>query len=278
MYILQSHGWEAGIRPDLGMNTVFLRYRGEAVLRAPESEDALQAHPCVYGTPLLLPPNRTAGGTFPFGGTRYALPVNDPGGHHIHGSLFRMSFSVLGADSAEISGVFENTGSCFPFPFRMEVLARIGEEGYCQQFRITNTGTLPMPLTFGLHTTFVEKTPLRVPVGQMWERGGDLIPTGRRLTPEPRLAAFCRDFIPDGAPVSGFFTSRGTTARIGSFFYRVSENFDQWTLWNGSGKQGFISIEPQQGAVNALNSGEGLLTLLPGETECYQTCIGRISG
>ena len=64
----------------------------------------------------------------------------------------------------------------------------------------------------------------------------------------------------------------------GSFFYRVSENFDQWILWNGSGKQGFISIEPQQGAVNALNSGEGLLTLLPEETECYQTCIGRISG
>ena len=278
MYILQFQDWEAGIRPDLGMNTVFLRCRGEDILRAPESEDALQAHPCVYGTPLLLPPNRTAGGSFSFGGVRYALPVNDPGGHHIHGELFHADFRVLRAEAGEITGVFENTGDGFPFPFRIEVQARLGAEGYCQQFRITNTGSSPMPLTFGLHTTFVEKSPIRVPVGQLWERDETLIPTGRKLSPEPRLAAFCQNFLPDGAPVSGFFTSRGNTARIGSFFYRVSDNFNQWTLWNGSGNQGFISIEPQQGAVNALNSGEGLLTLLPGETECYQTWIGRISG
>lgn len=39
------------------------------------------------------------------------------------------------------------------------------------------------------------------------------------------------------------------------------------------GDQGFISIEPQCGAVNCLNSGRGRHRLAAGETEAFRTLI-----
>ena len=45
----------------------------------------------------------------------------------------------------------------------------------------------------------------------------------------------------------------------------AAEPFNQWVLWNGDGTQDFICIEPMSGAVNALNSGVGLVQLQPGK-------------
>ena len=47
----------------------------------------------------------------------------------------------------------------------------------------------------------------------------------------------------------------------------AAEPFNQWVLWNGDGTQDFICIEPMSGAVNALNSGVGLVQLQPGEAK-----------
>lgn len=279
MIQLNGLGWQAQLCPDFGMNTVRLLWQGEDILRFPETEEALQSRPCVYGTPILMPANRTEGGCFSFEGRQYRLPINDPAGsHHLHGFLNRTPFTLEAITESSADGYYVNSGAVYPFPFRLDVRVWINEAGYHQQYRITNTGDGPMPLTFGLHTTFLEKAPIRVPLGAQWECSDTHIPTGRKRMPEPRLQAFAEGFTPDGAPVSGFFSSAGTEARIGSFRYQVSGNFDQWILWNGNGKQGFLSVEPQQGAVNALNSGTGLLTLLPGKTETYQTCICPVSG
>ena len=57
--------------------------------------------------------------------------------------------------------------------------------------------------------------------------------------------------------------------------YSVSDNFNQWILWNNDGNQGFISIEPQCGAVNALNSGIGRLDLDPNRCEIFRTIIHK---
>ena len=87
------------------------------------------------------------------------------------------------------------------------------------------------------------------------------------LTPEEenfRIHGF-----PQGKPITGFFTSDGNTAHLGEILYTVSDNFNQWQLWNGDGAKGFISVEPQCGAVNCLNSGHGLLRLHPGQQEIF---------
>lgn len=276
MIHLTYAGWEAQICPEYGMNTVSLTYCGEQILRAPASVDSLKEDACIYGTPMLLPPNRTDGGCFTFEGVRYAMPINDvAGGNHLHGFLNRTAFVLDEVGQSRVTAHYENEGEVFPFRFRMDVLLQLGETGYRQQFSVTNTGDKNMPLTFGIHTNFAEKPFFSAPLGQKWEKTSRHIPTGKRLPLDETEQAICAGTQPNGSAISGFYTSAGCTARIGEFYYHVSENFDQWILWNGGGQQGFIAIEPQCGAVNALNSGAGLKILAPGQTEVFSTCISR---
>lgn len=274
MIQLQYENWKATLCPEYGMNTVSLLYDGEQILRAPESMEEFDRDPCVYGTPVLLPPNRTDGGKFSFGVREYALPINDvAGGNHLHGFLNRTAFVIDRQTESTVNAHYENRGEVFPFDFRMDIAARLDEKGYHQQFRITNTGAEDMPLTFGIHTNFAEKERFFVPLGQRFEKTERHIPTGRLLELDDREKTICAGFSPDGAAISGFYTAAGHTAGIGRMCYRVSPNFDQWVLYNGGGKAGFVSIEPQSGAVNALNSGVGLKILKAGQTEVFETSV-----
>lgn len=274
MIELRFGNWKAKLCPEYGMNTLSLQLAGEEILRAPENMEEFYADPCVYGTPVLLPPNRTDGGKFCFAGREYALPINDTAGNnHLHGFLNRTAFTVDELTESGVKAHYENKGELFPFPFRMEIEAWLDEEGYHQQFSVTNTGEGDMPLTFGIHTNFAEKERFFVPLGQRHEKTERHIPTGKLLPLDDREKKICTGFSPDGSPISAFYTSAGHTAGIGRITYRVSPNFDQWVLYNGGGKAGFVSIEPQSGAVNALNSGLGLKVLKPGQTEVFSTCM-----
>lgn len=274
MITLTYADWAAQICPEYGMNTVSLTYHGEQILRAPASLEQLEEDSCIYGTPILLPPNRTDGGRFTFEGAHYELPVNDvAGGNHLHGFLNRTAFVLDEVGDSFVSAHYENRGELFPFCFRMDVKLWLDETGYHQQFSVTNTGSKNMPLTFGLHTNFAEKPFFSVPLGQRWEKTERHIPTGKLHLLDEKEKAICTGTQPDGSAISGFYTSAGNTAQIGKLYYHVSPNFDQWILWNGGGKAGFVAIEPQCGAVNALNSGVGLKTLATGQTVTFSTCI-----
>ncbi len=274
MIHLNYAGWTAQICPEYGMNTISLTYHSQQILRTPSSPALLEEDACIYGTPMLLPPNRTDGGCFVFEGVRYELPINDAaGGNHLHGFLNRTAFVLDEVGESRVSAHYENAGALFPFCFRMDVKLWLDDKGYHQQFAVTNTGKQNMPLTFGIHTNFAEKDRFFAPLGQRHEKTGRHIPTGKLLPLDEREKAMCTGFAPDGKAISGFYTAAGHTAGIGSFYYHVSPNFDQWILWNGGGKAGFVAIEPQCGAVNALNSGDGLKILAPGQTEVFTTCI-----
>lgn len=274
MIELEFGPWKAALCPEFGMNTISLCLAGEEILRKPKNMEDFYKDPCVYGTPVLLPPNRTDGGKFCFEGREYLLPINDTaGGNHLHGFLNRTAFVIDGQSSSRVTAHYENKGELFPFAFRMEIAAWLDEEGYHQQFSVTNTGAGNMPLTFGIHTNFAEKERFFVPLGQRQEKTDRHIPTGKLLPLDDREKAMCSGFAPDGQPISAFYTSAGHTAGIGRIVYQVSPNFDQWVLYNGGGKAGFVSIEPQSGAVNALNSSVGLKILKPGKTEVFSTLM-----
>lgn len=271
---LRCDPWEAVIAPAMGMNAISLTCNGQPVLRSPGSWEALAADSCVYGTPILLPPNRTAGGAFCFDGREYHLPINEPAFHnHLHGFLHCQQFDVTALSETCVKGVYRNYGAVFPFPFCLEVTTCLTREGLAQEYLITNTGEGDMPLTFGLHTVFAVKMRIQVPIEKRWTVNNCYIPTGELETlTEESLA--CREGTnPNHKLVRGFYTAAGKEAQIDGFRYRVSENFDQWVLWNADGEGGFCAIEPMCGAVNALNSGEGLLRLTPGETVRFATTI-----
>ncbi len=273
---LRAGDWEAEIVPGIGMNTASLTFQGTPVLRSPESPEFLRLDPCVYGTPLLMPPNRTEAGRFSFDGKSYQLPVNETVlGNHLHGLVHSQEFTLVQVQGNMLSGIYENRGEIFPFPFRLEVNCILTEEGYAQEFLFTNTGSSDMPLTFGLHTVFSCPGEIRVPIGKRWTVNSCFIPTGEleELTPENECYRTGTD--PNGKMVRGFYTSCGNEAKIGDFRYRVTPDFDQWVLWNGDGTSGFCAVEPMRGAVNSLNSGVGLLRLKPGETHRFATIIYR---
>lgn len=274
MIELRYGAWEAKLCPEYGMNTVSLRLNGEQLLRAPENMEDFYADPCVYGTPVLLPPNRTDGGRFCFEGKEYVLPINDvAGNNHLHGFLNRTAFVVDDRTENAVKAHYENRDELFPFAFRLDIDAWLDEAGYHQQFSVINTGEGNMPLTFGIHTNFAEKERFFVPLAQRQEKTARHIPTGRLLPLNERETAMVSGFVPDGEAISGFYTSAGHTAGIGRITYRVSEKFDRWVLYNGGGKAGFVSIEPQSGSVNCLNSGDGLKVLAPGSAEVFTTLI-----
>ena len=266
--------WQAEIAPQMGMNTVRLNCDGKAVLRSPDCWQTLVEGSCVYGTPILLPPNRTEGGKFTFDGRTWQLCVNEPAfGNHLHGLVHCQNFAVKEVTGTLVSAVYENRGETFPYPYRMEVICRITEEGYAQEFLITNTGDCDMPVAFGLHTVFAAPDYIQVPIHKRWVVNSCYIPTGE-LENLSREAQTYRDGMnPNGREVRGFYTSCGYEAIVGDFCYRVSDNFNQWVLWNGAADSGFCAVEPMCGAVNALNSGEGLLRLAPGETVRFATSI-----
>lgn len=112
---------QAEVLPAYGMNLIRLARSGSELLRTPEGETQLRREPQVYGMPLLLPPNRTAGGAFTFQGTTYHLPINEPVyGNHIHGSLARMPFRVTEQTATSVTAFTRTGGSATrsPLPSR----------------------------------------------------------------------------------------------------------------------------------------------------------------
>lgn len=74
---LQAYGYRARILPERGGSCIdFSRGRIHA-LRTPEDDSCYQQDPFLYGTPILIFPNRISGGRFRFEDREYAFPINE---------------------------------------------------------------------------------------------------------------------------------------------------------------------------------------------------------
>lgn len=274
---LQVGDWRASVVPAYGANVTRLQYRGEEVLRTPASPAHLKNAPCLYGTPLLMPPNRTKLGRFSFDGASYQLPINEPAHHHhIHGQLADAPFAIIEQSASHVVCAYQNEGERYPFRCRIQVVAALDEGGLRQQVELENTGEADMPAIIGFHTAFTEPVSFAVPIRERWEADSSHIPTGRLLALSERERAFASGCPPEGS-ISGYYTAAGHEARVGSYLYRVSEHFTEWVLYNGGGDQGFLCVEPQSGPVDGLNRVGGYRRLRPGERLSLWTTITRIT-
>jgi|LSQX01.2.fsa_nt_gb aldose 1-epimerase len=275
---IKNGDWEAWIAPDYGMNTLALLWRDIPVLRSPKSMDEFLGAPETFGTPALIPASRTEGARFSFEGKEYGLPCNEPARNtHKHGILHKTAFTICSMSDNSVYGKYRNTGNCFPFPFDIFIGCELGEDGYRQQFTVENTGVTNMPLIFAIHAAFVKPETVRVPIEQRWVLTERVLPTGELVPLDEFEQAILKGCTLDDRRIEGCYTSCGRDARIGKFFYRVSQNFTQWIIWNGSGKQGFLCIEPQSGPINALNM-PTCLTVPPGGRIRFSTHIGKTNG
>ncbi len=267
---LRCGDWEAVVLPDFGMNMVSLRYRGDPVLREPNDREALGHEPYTHGIPLLFPANRTESGKFTFNGTEYSLPLNEPQrGNHIHGQMFDAPFTVYDTDSSSVTAVYNNTGERYPFPFDMTVTDKLSEYGLKRTIALKNTGNSSMPYTMAFHTTFNEPKRFSAPIGQRFLCNRNYIPTGDMLTLTETEAQYNLGINPSNLVISGFYTATGHCVKLGAYRLNVSENFDEWVLFNGGGGQGFLCVEPQCGEVNGLNRPYGHRVLNAGEETVF---------
>lgn len=267
---LKCVNWEAAILPSFGANLISLRYDGKAVLREPESLEQLKNAPELYGNPLLFPPNRTKNGIFSFEGKNYNLPVNEAAHqNHLHGYLHRAPFETVSASESSAVCRLKNDGAYFPFPFIMEVSFTLTKTGMEQRITIINNGSRSMPVLLGFHTSFVPEESFAVPIGKRWERDEHFIPTGMLCELSEDERKICSGTNSEGKIISGYYTSEGRTARIGSIFFSVSSEFSQWILYNQGGQNGIVCVEPQTGCVNGLNIPGEHLALPAGDKKEY---------
>lgn len=243
--------WTATIDPNSGANVISLRHGNVPVLQEPRPDNA---DPFLVGAPLLLPANRTANARFSFGGREYRLPINEANGAHLHGLVHNAPFTVDAATESDAVLSLENHGEFYPFPFRLAVAYQLTEEGLHSRYTLTNTGSTPMPFTFGLHTTFREPDSFRVPLRDQQEKDARHLPTGRYVPLNPQEVAYTQGCASRGIPISGYYRAGGNRVQIGEFIYEVT-GFDHWVLYNGGGCTGFLCVEPQLGAVDGLNAG-----------------------
>lgn len=268
--------WYGEVSPQFGMNLLKLSYKGKDVLRSPASSEAFAAEPFHFGTPLLLPANRTKGAVFNFQGEEFHLPLNEPQrGNHLHGLMHNAEFTVVEKTENTITAEYVNGGERYPFPFKLTITDVLNEEGYCRELKIANLGKKSMPYTLAYHTTFLENE-ISAPIKERYEVDENYIPTGNMLPLDSLEKEIFNSCNPQGKILSGSYTLNGNIARIGEFLYEFSENFDTLVLFNWGGDKGFICIEPQAGAVNGLNS-EKCKVIKAGESETYIHRIEKIN-
>lgn len=241
---------------------------------------------------ILVPwPNRVRDGVYEFDGTRHQLPLTEPQRHNaIHGLTRWMNWTI--AEHTEGHARLEyllHPQPGYPFTLALAVDYSLDDAGLLVQTTAANIGTAPCPFGTGAHpyltagTSLIDSCILEAP-GRSWMR------TDERLIPvasEP-VADTPMDFRdPRAIGATKLDTAYASLRRDDDGRARVrltdpdsdrgvtlwqDESYPYLMLFTGDGdpdpsrRRRGLGVEPMTCAPNALQTGEGLLTLPPGVT------------
>ena len=210
-FVLEDHsvGSSALVIPGLGNNLMsfvagFPSSQLEVILGAPAGTTADNAWRC--GNPILFPfPNRVKNARYTFDGHEYHLDVNMPEGHHLHGLVCYLPWSVDQVASEDRGAVIRCSFNAedypdvlrqYPFLFRLTVAYVLSGNLLRCEAEVWNVGSGALPMGFGLHPYF--RVPLRpggsreeclisVPARRIWQLSGEKLPTGQQEPVPPEL-------------------------------------------------------------------------------------------
>ena len=240
---------------------------------------------------VLIPwPNRIAGGSYEFAGNRYQLAVGEvKTGNASHGLVRWANWRLLERDEAAVTlGLTVHPQSGYPFALALAVTYRLAADGLHVSSRARNVGSGPLPFGAGFHPYFT--------VGTVTIDDATLtLPARRSLVTDERMipiavhevAGSALDFRSPrqigGAILDTCFAglerdvdglARITLARAGGrpiLSLILDRAFDFVQVYSGDNlpdpamRRRGLAIEPMTCPANAFNSGEGLITLAPGE-------------
>ena len=279
--------WHA-VLAETGGNLLRLRHRptGLDLLRTPRTHRDFEAHPAVYGVPLLFLPNRIADGRFRWNGVAYRLPVNEPDrGNHLHGVLHTLPWELQRTPYGLAATHRFAPTPHWPHPFEARVEYWFRGDAVRQRVEFTNLGDRAMPFLFGQHTAFRLPDPdSRVTVtlaDHAFVMNKRWLPTGETY-PLPSNSFDNRSGVvslhaPAQPDERGFQGARiAHPSRHAVVLYEIDPQYRFWVLWNWQGRHRLFCAEPQTCTVNAPNAGPllgdtGLRSLAPGETITLHT-------
>jgi aldose 1-epimerase len=240
----------------------------------------------------LVPwPNRLRDGMYRFGGSQYQVPLSEPEKHNaIHGFVRWANWTAVHqAETDVLMCHLLHPRAGYPFSLLVNLHYQLTQTGLTVRTTATNVGIDPCPYGAGAHPYL--------------SVGGDRIDTALLRAPGRRWLPTDEQGIPTGElPVGGTEYDFTTTRPIGgsrldtgyanldrdqdgraSVELAAADGRRRVTLWmdetyrylmlftgdslpDPAERRRGLGVEPMTCAPNALQSGEGLLTLQPGES------------
>lgn len=244
-----------------------------------------------YQGKTILPwPNRIDQGRYRFHGKQYQLPINEPEREAaLHGLMSFVEWSPVRhcADSVELEYLLHPQYG-FPFSLLFSITFTAGASGIRSTLTVTNVGDIDAPFGTANHTYIaaagasIDPMLLHLPASTYYLTNDRLIPTGttgvdgteydfrtpRRLGSTRMDTAFT-DLArgPDGTAVVRFGRPGGTDVELWmDESYRYLQVYtDDFPETDRPARAG-LTVEPVTCAPNALNTGDGLITVAPGRS------------
>jgi aldose 1-epimerase len=251
-----------------------------------------EPEPCsdARGQVLIPWPNRLRDGRYEFAGRTHRLATTEPQTTNaIHGLVRTANWTLAGSsgDSATMEHVLEPQLG-YPFALALRIEYTLAQRGLSVRTSATNIGDAACPFGAGAHPYVTVGTPT-IDSCELRSPGGSWMPTDERAIPvgnEP-VAGTAYDFR--SARVVGTIalnTAYGELERDDDGLARVvltapgGRSVTVWqderqpylmlytgdTLSDPARRRRSVGVEPMTCAPNAFQTGEGLLTLRPGET------------
>ncbi len=226
------------------------------------------------GVPVLFPsPGKLAEDTFSVDGASGRMR------QHGFARTSRFEETARGTDGTawvELAlGDSEVTRAQFPFGFRLRL--RFALAGARLQIRaeVLATGTTELPFALGYHPYFAvaraDKVRTHIPTAatRAWDNRGK-----QEIALDPRGASIDLSgeevdlhLVDHGAPEATLQTPQGAV--------RLDGSFPRWVIWTLPEKE-FVCLEPWSAPADALNTGQGLERLAPGESRVLELGISLL--
>jgi galactose mutarotase-like enzyme len=219
------------------------------------------------GCPVLFPsPGKLTGDVFTRDGVHGAMKQ--------HGFARALPWEIVsvsdqGAASATLRLTSnEATRAQYPWDFTAEYTYSLRDRALGVEMLFTNHASTPMPFGAGFHPYFAvpdaDKARARIPTPAT--RAFDN--TQKREIPFPGLDFTLPEvdlhLVDHGSSTASLLVEGGQSVTL-----RGSPELSRWVIWSLRGRD-FICLEPWTCPGDALNTGEGLLLLAPGETRALR--------
>jgi aldose 1-epimerase len=270
------------IVPACGANVLDIRFGGSPILDGYETPEALDAGKWGKSSILFPFPNRLREGRFSWLDKQYQFPLNNADtGNAIHGfvrdEVFEVEYCFLAKDGASIRCFYDYDGrhAYYPFPFSLEIEFTISNDGrFRVETEVTNTGDQPLPFGFGWHPYFqlastADAHTLKLPACNAVAINEQMIPTGiqepytafNALKPVEKTSLdTCFHNTRSGGSAQLTLAAEGRRLTVSA----AVKQFPYFQVFTPPHRES-IALEPMTCNIDALNNGQGLISLLPDE-------------